>query len=157
MAVIIGGHINIGLPISYIYALAIDPVTPDTFMRGLTMTEYLRSVNGGGSWTPAKTGLTDSYVKALVLDPQTPSNLFAGTYGGGVFKSIDSAVNWSPSNNELVNTDIISLALDPVTPQSCTAAQKGVGYSKAAMVAGAGAQAAPVSPGAGFSPWQSIR
>ena len=71
--------INTGLTNTYVYALAIDPQTPDTLYAGTDGGGVFKSTNGGTNWTAINTGLTNTYVSALAIDPQTPETLYAGT------------------------------------------------------------------------------
>ncbi len=64
--------------------LAIEPLTPTTIYSG-TRSGVFKSTDGGGNWTPVKTGLTDLPVASLAIDPLTPDTVYAGTqYGGGI-------------------------------------------------------------------------
>jgi len=65
-----------------VQALAIDPTTPSTLYAGTWGGGVFHSTNGGGSWSPVKTGLSDLEVTALAIDPHTPSTLYAGTDAG---------------------------------------------------------------------------
>ena len=86
-----------------IYALAINPQTPDTLYAGTYGGGVFKSTNGGTNWTAINTGLTNTNVCALAIDPQTPETLYAGTDGGGVFKSTNGGTNWTAMNTGLTN------------------------------------------------------
>jgi hypothetical protein len=78
--------VNSGLPSDpSVFALAIDPKTPDTLYAGVWNRGVFKSTNGGETWAPVNNGLTNTLVLALAIDPKTPTNLYAGTNGGGVF------------------------------------------------------------------------
>lgn len=82
--------INNGLANSFVLSLAIDPLTPSTVYAGLNGGLF-KSVNGGDSWTPLKTG----FVSAIAIDPVTTSTIYiSGGFNGGVFKTIDGGSTW---------------------------------------------------------------
>ncbi len=108
-----------------IYALAIDPTTPDTLYVG-RYGGVSKSINGGDSWTPVNTGLTNTDVRALAIDPSTPTTFYAGTYGG-VFKSTNGGGNWTAVNTGLTNRQVWALAINPATPDTVYAGTWGGG------------------------------
>ncbi len=66
----------------WIYALAIDPTTPNTLYAGTSGGGMFKSTNGGTIWSAVNTGLTNLNVYALAMDS---TMLYAGTYYGGAF------------------------------------------------------------------------
>ena len=70
---------NTGLTNTDVYALAINPQTPDTLYAGTDGGGVFKSTNGGTNWTAMNTGLTNTNVHALAINPQTPETLYAGT------------------------------------------------------------------------------
>jgi uncharacterized protein (TIGR03437 family) len=82
-----------------------------------------RTVNGGGSWTPALTGLSATALWSLAIDPKTPTTLYAGTYYGGVFKSTDGGSTWTQRNGGMTSTlALYAFAISPSNPQIVYAA-----------------------------------
>jgi len=53
-----------------------------------------KSINGGLTWTPSKTGMGDKTVGGMLQDPTNASILLAAT-SGGVYRSIDGGNNWT--------------------------------------------------------------
>ncbi len=103
-------------PAISIYALAIDPFTPDTLYIGVEG-GVMKSLDRGASWGLASQGLTDPGVVALVADPSKPMNLYAATRFDGAFKSTDGAASWVPINAGLQDQyPIQALVLDPRSP-----------------------------------------
>jgi len=94
----------------------------------------LKSIDGGGSWSPANTGLTNTDVRALAIDPVTPSTVYAGAARvhseGGVFKSVDGGGSWSEVNIGLIIRDVRALVIDPVTPSTVYAGLNFFGVRK---------------------------
>ncbi len=76
---------NTGLTYTYVYALALDPVSPTTLYAGTLGGVVFRSADGGVNWTAINTGLTNTSVNALTVDPATPTTVYAGTSGAGAF------------------------------------------------------------------------
>src|SRR5438309_6849213 len=70
---------SIGPDGGWIFALAIDPVTPATLYAGTYRGGVFKSTNGGESWSAVNTGLPngDGWF-SLVIDPQTPATLYVG-------------------------------------------------------------------------------
>ncbi len=116
--------VNAGLTAPHIYALALDPVTPDTVYAGASGGVF-KSINGGASWAAASTGLTATLVFALAVDPDTPETLYAGTNAGG-FKSTNGGATWAPAGVGLP-IDVVALAVHPDTPSTVFAATWGRG------------------------------
>ncbi len=104
---------QIGPEGGYISVLAIDPITPSTLYVGLGNGIY-KSINWGGTWTPANTGLTNFNISAIAIDPLDSDTLYAGT-SNGLFKSTNGGENWISANNGLTGT-VIALAIDPQNP-----------------------------------------
>jgi len=107
-----------GPPVGYgvIFALAIDPSTPNTLYAGVYGGGVFKSGDAGATW--AATGPTDDDdVAALAIDPVTPSTLYAATRGG-VFKSTDAGATWGLANTGLTSCSFSALAIDPTTPST---------------------------------------
>ena len=132
LGVSISGYrwISIGPEGRFVYALAINPQTPETLYAG-TDGGVFKSTNGGTSWTAMNTGLPFSKnVYALAINPQTPDTIYAGIANysegyDGVFKSTNGGTNWTAINNGLTYTYIRALAINPQTPETLYA---GGGY-----------------------------
>ncbi len=112
-------NINIG-PNGYVFAVAIDPITPSTLYVAGNSGGVLKSANRGGSWTAVNSGLpltTESRygVTALTIDPVTPTTIYAFNYGD-LFKSTDGAESWRaiPSPSRACG----SLTIDPLSPST---------------------------------------
>jgi hypothetical protein len=61
----------------YIYALAVDPLTPSTVYAGTVFNGVYKSVDSGDNWNPINTGLPAGSVYSIGTDPLTPSTLYA--------------------------------------------------------------------------------
>ena len=111
---------NLGPEGANVFALAIDPVKPNTLYAGTNGGGVFKSTNGGTSWAPAISGLTETYVLTLAIDPTTPAIVYAGTGSAGVFKSTDGGTSWAPGG--LPDDEVDALAIDPATPTTLYAA-----------------------------------
>jgi photosystem II stability/assembly factor-like uncharacterized protein len=141
--------VNTGSAALYILAgpLAIDPSNPATVYLGAADGVY-KTTNGGGAWTPAKSGMAGT-VTALVIDPTNTATLYAGTSGHGIFKSTNGGAAWAPVNAGLspileAQQDVVTLAVDPRNPVVVYAGSDGSGVYKSAN---GGATWTPVNSG----------
>jgi photosystem II stability/assembly factor-like uncharacterized protein len=107
--------VNVGLPGTVVFALAIDPSAPATLYAG-TYGGVFKSTNGGQSWTAVNVGLIGTAVQVLALDPSAPVTLYAGTYGGGTFRSSNGGQSWTAVSAGLTDTSVQALAIDPSAP-----------------------------------------
>jgi photosystem II stability/assembly factor-like uncharacterized protein len=99
-------------PASSVFALAIDPHSPQVVYAGGD-NGLLKSADGGTSWRRADHGLRRfGTIQAVALDATSPRTLFA-VAGGAVFKSIDAGASWAAANQGLEGFRVFSLALDP--------------------------------------------
>ena len=118
-----------------VYALAIDPVSPNRIYAG-TGHGVGRSRDGGATWQTAIQALPTSaslapriaigYIYSLAVDPLTPARLYAGT-SQGFFQSLDAGTNWTLTSTGLVSffsvvPQVQAIAVDPVTPSTLYAA-----------------------------------
>ena len=97
-----------------IYALAIDPLHPDTLYAGTMGGSAFKTTDGGGSWTAVNTGLTGHNtgpIGVLAISPSNPDKLYAGT-DAGVFKTINGGGNWTAFSTGLTNNDTRLLQLN---------------------------------------------
>jgi len=109
--------VNSGLPESYSYILAIDPLNPNTLYLGTSAGGgVFKSVDGGANWIAVNSGLRASVVSTLVVDPQNIGTLYSGIFGGGLFKSTDGGTSWSLANSGLPGNGNGPLAIDPLNP-----------------------------------------
>jgi hypothetical protein len=76
---------NSSLDGSMVFALAIDPLNPDTIYAGTAGEGVFKTSDAGAHWEAINTGLTTSKILTLLISPVMPDTLFAGTNGGGVF------------------------------------------------------------------------
>jgi photosystem II stability/assembly factor-like uncharacterized protein len=98
-------------PPAGVRAFALDASSPSTMYAGTSGGGVYKSINAGGTWSPANTGLTNSVVQVLAAVPGSPGTLYAGTLGA-VFKTVDGAASWTRIDNGLANMNITSLAVD---------------------------------------------
>src|SRR5439155_19404621 len=81
-----GSTLACGL-LNYVWALAIDPVTPTTIYAG-GLCGVRKSINGGESWSAVNTGLLQPapayyfIVRVLAADLLMPTSHYAGTAAG---------------------------------------------------------------------------
>ena len=92
----------VGLPISQITDLAVDPNNPNTLYAGSNygIGCVYKSSNYGDDWL----GVMVNNINAVATHPTNSDIIYAGTYSGGVgfHKSIDAGQTWTTMNNGLV-------------------------------------------------------
>jgi photosystem II stability/assembly factor-like uncharacterized protein len=91
-------------------ALVIDPKNPNTIYAA-TDSGVMKSIDGGGSWTPINAGLGTKSVTALAIDSQSPQILYAAA--GTLFKSTDGGMSWNPAG---LSVSVSQVATDPQNP-----------------------------------------
>jgi hypothetical protein len=114
-----------GAGVTY-YAIAIDPITPNTVYAGSDRGGVFKTTNGGGNWSAVNTGLSDTFIRSLAIDPVSPSTVYAGTGCEGVFKTTDGGANWSALTG-LGTTCQNSITIDPLNPMTVYVATDGEG------------------------------
>jgi hypothetical protein len=104
--------------------IVVEPSAPGTVHVG----GYLRTTDGGATWTPV-TGLPNT-AGVLVLDPANPQVVYAGvpyySGSGGVFKSTDGGLTFVPAGAGVVGDDVPALALDATTGTLYAAGYPGI-------------------------------
>ncbi len=88
-----------------IQAFTMDPGNPQLMYAGggvgtgnsgpASQAGFLRSTDGGTTWSRSMTGLTDPMIDALWLDPGNPNVILASTFFSGIFRSTDGGSSWS--------------------------------------------------------------
>jgi len=73
-----------------------------------------KTIDGGGSWHPARSGLTFYPIRSMVVDPQNPNVVYAGTDYDGIWKSTDGGETWFQSSSGLYKGLIVfDIEIDP--------------------------------------------
>ncbi len=109
-----------------VWALAIDPLNPNTIYAG-TADGIYKSTNGAGTWSPAKNGLPGYGIFSIVIDPQNPQTIYAGGVGG-VYKTTNGGGSWKTINKGFADSSpwVNALAIDPLNPSTLYAGANGV-------------------------------
>jgi photosystem II stability/assembly factor-like uncharacterized protein len=95
-------------------AIAMAPNDAATLYAGTDVAGVFKSVDGGVTWQPARTGLPFSPIKSLGVDPAHPLVLLAGTEGTGLWRSIDGAGAWSAASTGLeANATVRAIVFNP--------------------------------------------
>lgn len=66
-------------------------------------------MDGGVSWTSARTGYTGDIAVAIAVEPSAPATVWVGS-NSGVFRSIDGGAGWSDRSANLPNRRVLALA-----------------------------------------------
>ncbi len=116
-------------------SLTVHPTNPDIILIGTERNGFVKSEDGGATWTRLRAGLrhlsggpSDLYPEIwdIAFDPADPTVIYAATLDSpgpvtgnypssiaGVYKSTDSGATWSRSNCGLPNSRITSVQVSP--------------------------------------------
>jgi hypothetical protein len=108
-----------------VYALAIDPGTPDTLYAGTRSPGsnppwgggVYKSSDGGSSWSNHTNNLAEDWVYGLAVDPRNPQVVYAATHSQGVGKTTDGGHSWKMVNNGIYDQSGRTVAIDPSNSQ----------------------------------------
>lgn len=113
-------------------SLAVHPTNPDIVLLGTEANGFVRSTDGGASWTRQRQGLRhlgSAYpeIYDIAFAPSDPAVVYAATTAGpgpatdpspsavaGVYKSVDGGSTWTQVNSGLTSTHLSSVVVDPL-------------------------------------------
>ncbi len=120
-------------------ALAVHPTDSDIILIGTERNGFVKSIDGGTSWTRLRAGLRHAptangevypEIWDIAFDPNNPSVVYAATLdspgpvtgdhssaSAGVYKSTDGGESWSRSNCGLSNSRITSVKVHPANSE----------------------------------------
>ncbi len=145
------------------WTVTIDSVDPSRVFATARTQGVFRSTDGGHTWQSVNSGLTSLTMgrsAPVIVDPTNRQTLYVGSEVGGVFKSLDGGDHWFAVNSGLSDLSVFGLAMDPAKPsvlyacgpsgvfKTLTGAEaQTTSIAISAVVNGASALQAPVSPG----------
>jgi photosystem II stability/assembly factor-like uncharacterized protein len=108
------------------WALALDPVEPDTLFAGTKPSAVFRSRDGGRQWEPLSMELAEECpavviprVTALAVDPEDHQTVWAGVEVDGVRRSQDGGTTWTTiADSGLDDPDIHGIAVSVGPPKA---------------------------------------
>ena len=107
------------------WALALDPVEPDTLFAGTKSSAVFRSRDGGQQWEQLSMELADECpavviprVTALAVDPEDHQTIWAGVEVDGVRRSLDGGDTWTRISSGVDDPDIHGMAISLADPQT---------------------------------------
>jgi photosystem II stability/assembly factor-like uncharacterized protein len=105
----------------------IDYSNENTMYATLYFGDIFRTLNGGGSWTPATGGITESggWITPFVIDPEDPMTLYGGY--NHVWKTTNQGVSWFIVSN-FTGGSISILEIAPSDPNVLYAGTSGTIY-----------------------------
>jgi len=107
-------------------SIAMDPSNAQTVYVGTRDSGIFKTIDGGQSWQPARTGLTFYPIRSLRIDPQHANTLYAGTDFDGIWKSTDSGNSWFKSSSGFDGHLIVfNIVIDPQNTNTLYAAIAG--------------------------------
>jgi photosystem II stability/assembly factor-like uncharacterized protein len=87
--------------------LACHPENPMIVYAATTNKGFLRTLDGGASWSSHNSGLpgmpTEPSILSVAIDPLNPEHLFAGLESAGLYSSINGGMTW----------DVVAIGLNP--------------------------------------------
>ena len=123
-------------------SLTVHPDDPDTVILGTERNGFVRSTDGGGTWTRLRTGLRSDFLYPEIWDiafaPSDPSVLMAATLdspgpttgtapsvGAGIYRSTDGGESWAQMNCGFSTSRVNSVRFDPTDPLIAVAGLEG--------------------------------
>jgi hypothetical protein len=120
-----------------VVAVIVDPRDPRVIYVATNNYGVVKSIDGGGSWTPVNEGLPrlgfdgqpavdGPFIPAftLTIDPHDPDTLYTSVLGqgsccpdlvgGNLFTSHDGGATWTGSTSGLADLNVLAVAVDPV-------------------------------------------
>ncbi|MDT8067958.1 MAG: S8 family serine peptidase [Terriglobia bacterium] len=107
-----------GLTSTYVTALTIDSVNPNTLYAGTNGSGIFKTADGGQHWNTSSSGFTNTNVFSLAINPVNPSILYAGLSHGAMFRTADGGQSWGALDYFPWSADapLSFVVIDPVTP-----------------------------------------
>ena len=123
-------------------SLTVHPNDADTVILGTERNGFVRSTDGGATWTRLRAGLRSDFAYPEIWDiayaPSDPSVLMAATLdspgpatgapqteGAGVYRSTDGGKSWRQVNCGFPTSRVNSVRLDPTDPLIAVAGLEG--------------------------------
>ena len=125
-------------------SLTVDPTDPNTILMGTERNGFVKSTDGGVTWTRHRQGMRHSSgigypeVWNIAISPSDPSTVFAATLDSpglvtgnspsapaGIYKSTDGGETWRRANCGLTSSRITSVQFDPTNPDVAVAGVEG--------------------------------
>ena len=125
-------------------SLTVHPTDPNTVLMGTERNGFVKSTNGGVTWTRHRQGLRwmpgvgYPEIYDVAISPSDPSIVFAATVDSpgpvtgdypsaiaGIYKSIDGGETWVRKNCGLTNSRVVAIRFDVSDPDLAIAAVGG--------------------------------
>ncbi|HEX2224165.1 MAG TPA: hypothetical protein VHN15_08155, partial [Thermoanaerobaculia bacterium] len=124
-----GGRFRLG----HVMVLEFDPKTPGV-VYGIDYYEgFVRSTNGGATWTVRNAGLPDPrpQLNGLAVSTGGPKTLILHAYDHNtpLFRSLDGGLTWSPAANGLGRRPVNDVAAGAAPPRFYAATDDGIWVS----------------------------
>ena len=122
-------------------SLTVHPADPNTVLMGTERNGFVKSIDGGATWTRHRQGLRwlpgigYPEIYDITISPSDPNIVFAATVDSagpvtgdfpssvaGIYKSIDGGETWFRKNCGLTNSRAVAVRFDPGNPDFAVAA-----------------------------------
>ena len=104
-----------GLEGKIVTAMAVDPSSPSTVYAAAQLDGLWKSMDGGGTWSPARAGETGDAAVFIGVEPLAPSTVWVAS-NSGVFRSTDAGASWADRSSNLPSRRAFAMAIDPSDP-----------------------------------------
>jgi cysteine-rich repeat protein len=112
-------------------SLAVHPTDAQIVYAGGSSGNLLRTLDGGGVWTPVVSPFpSNAVLSSVAIDPLVPSTLYVGTLAPAtIFGSVNNGASWSLITPPGIpgNSDILTIVIDPHPPETLYVSVSGVG------------------------------
>ena len=116
-------------------SLTVHPTDPDVVLMGTERNGFVKTVDGGGSWTRLRMGLRHlevgyAEIWDVAFDPADPAKVYAVTLDspgpvtgdypssiGGICKSTDGGETWSRTNCGIPSSHVTAVRIDGSDPR----------------------------------------
>ena len=109
----------------YHWAMQFSRNDPSVTVAG-GKTSFLRSLNGGITWTEHTSGLSGGAIQSIAPDWNNSSNIYTVSYDG-IYKSTNTGTSWSTINNGLYLGQVLCLHYTDASPYSLYASLVNLG------------------------------
>ena len=125
-------------------SLTVHPTDPDIVLMGTERNGFVKSTDGGGTWSRHRQGLRwlpgigYPEIYDMAISPSAPNIVFAATVDSpgpvagnfpssvaGIYKSVDGGETWVRRNCGFTNSRVVAVRFDPGNPDFAIAAVGG--------------------------------
>lgn len=105
-------------------SIVMNPENRTIIYVGTRDAGVFKTINGGQTWSPARTGLTFYPIRCMTMDPGNPEVIYAGTDNDGIWKTTNGGNSWNKTAypGSLI---VFNIVINPLNPQVIYAGSAG--------------------------------